>query len=129
MCGFSGEVRRDGTGADVAAVARLTATAADCGPDGAGIWSAGPVALGHRRLKVVDLSENAAQPMHDLHLGLTLVVNGMIYNYRELPAELAAADSRFFSIGDSEVVGCEFERARSADGTPRPRRRASSVTP
>jgi asparagine synthase (glutamine-hydrolysing) len=104
VCGLSGEVRRDGRPGDVTAVSRMTATMADRGPDGVGVWSAGGVALGHRRLKVVDLTEHAAQPMHEPHLGLTLVFNGMIYNYRELRAELEGLGHRFFSTGDSEVV-------------------------
>jgi asparagine synthase (glutamine-hydrolysing) len=82
----------------------MTATMADRGPDGVGVWAAGPVALGHRRLKVVDLSECAQQPMHDAHLGLTIVFNGMIYNYRELRVELEGHGHRFFSHGDTEVV-------------------------
>jgi asparagine synthase (glutamine-hydrolysing) len=104
VCGLSGEIRRDGRHADVDAVARMTATMADRGPDGVGAWAAGPVALGHRRLKVVDLSECAQQPMHDPYLGITLVFNGMVYNYRELRAELEGHGHRFFSSGDSEVV-------------------------
>jgi asparagine synthase (glutamine-hydrolysing) len=104
VCGLSGEVRRDGRPADVAAVERMTATMADRGPDGVGVWAAGGTALGHRRLKVVDLSECAMQPMHDPYLGLTVAFNGMIYNYRELRAELEARGHRFFSHGDTEVV-------------------------
>ena len=104
MCGLSGEVRRDGRPADVAAVERMTAVMADRGPDGVGVWAAGGTALGHRRLKVVDLSECAMQPMHDPYLGMTVAFNGMIYNYRELRAELEARGHRFFSHGDTEVV-------------------------
>lgn len=104
MCGLSGELRRDGRAASVDVVARMAATMADRGPDGVGVWSAGPVAFGHRRLKVIDLSECAHQPMHDPHLGLTLVFNGMVYNYRELRQELERHGHRFFSHGDSEVV-------------------------
>ncbi|MEX2290697.1 MAG: N-acetylglutaminylglutamine amidotransferase [Mycobacteriales bacterium] len=104
MCGLSGEVRRDGRAADVAAVARMSATMQDRGPDGSGVWSAGPIALGHRRLKVIDLSEHAAQPMVDAQLGLTAVFNGMIYNYPQLRAELAGLGHRFFSHSDTEVV-------------------------
>ena len=51
----------------------------------------GPVALGHRRLKIIDLSERGAQPMVDTELGLAMVFNGCIYNYRELRDELRAA--------------------------------------
>jgi asparagine synthase (glutamine-hydrolysing) len=104
VCGLSGEVRRDGRAADVAAVARMTGTMHDRGPDGSGVWSAGPVALGHRRLKVVDLTEHAAQPMVDSVLGLTGVFNGMIYNYPDLRAELEGLGHRFFSHGDTEVI-------------------------
>lgn len=104
MCGLSGEVRRDGRAADVAAVARMSQTMGDRGPDGSGVWSAGPVALAHRRLKVVDLSEHAAQPMVDAQLGLTAVFNGMIYNYAQLRHELEGHGHTFFSHGDTEVI-------------------------
>jgi asparagine synthase (glutamine-hydrolysing) len=104
VCGLSGELRRDGRAADVAAVARMTGTMHDRGPDGSGVWSAGPIALGHRRLKVVDLTEHAAQPMVDSVLGLTGVFNGMIYNYPDLRAELEGLGHRFFSHGDTEVI-------------------------
>ena len=104
MCGFSGEVRRDGRPADVGAVARMTATMHDRGPDGSGVWAAGRVALGHRRLKIVDLSEHAAQPMVDAELGLTIAFNGMVYNYPDLRRELVGEGYRFFSTSDTEVV-------------------------
>jgi asparagine synthase (glutamine-hydrolysing) len=104
VCGLSGEVRRDGKAADVAAVARMSETMCDRGPDGSGVWSAGRVALGHRRLKVVDLSEHAAQPMVDAQLGLSGVFNGMIYNYPQLRAELEGLGHSFFSHGDTEVI-------------------------
>ena len=45
------------------------------GPDGSGVWAQGPVALAHRRLKIIDLSDHAAQPMTDPELGLTVVFN------------------------------------------------------
>lgn len=104
MCGFSGEVRFDGGWADERAVARMSECLHARGPDGAGLYAQGPVAFGHRRLKVIDLSEQAAQPMVDSELGLTLVFNGCIYNYPQLRDELAAAGYRFFSSGDSEVL-------------------------
>ena len=104
MCGFSGELRTDGAPADVGAVAAMAATMQRRGPDAAGSWAQGPVALSHRRLKIVDLSERAAQPMVDPDLGITIAFNGMIYNYPELRAELEAKGFRFFSSGDTEVV-------------------------
>ena len=72
MCGFSGELDLARRAADAVAVARMTDTMADRGPDGAGLWAQGPVALGHRRLKVIDLSERAAQPMVDAEAGLLI---------------------------------------------------------
>ncbi|CAN5720845.1 N-acetylglutaminylglutamine amidotransferase [soil metagenome] len=104
MCGFSGEVRLDGGAADPRAVDAMAATLACRGPDGSGLWAQGRVALGHRRLKIIDLSEHAGQPMVDAELGLAIAFNGCIYNYRELRRELSAAGYHFFSTGDTEVL-------------------------
>ncbi|MER5455344.1 MULTISPECIES: N-acetylglutaminylglutamine amidotransferase [unclassified Micromonospora] len=104
MCGLAGEFRRDASRADVGTVERMAATMCDRGPDGGGVWAQGPVALGHRRLKIIDLSAASGQPIVDSAAGLTGVFNGCIYNYRELRAELAAKGHHFFSSGDSEVV-------------------------
>ncbi|MEU1835558.1 N-acetylglutaminylglutamine amidotransferase [Micromonospora chersina] len=104
MCGLAGEFRRDGSRADVSAVERMAATMSDRGPDDSGVWSQGPTALGHRRLKIIDLSAASGQPLVDPAAGLTGVFNGCIYNYRELREELQARGHRFFSAGDSEVV-------------------------
>ncbi|PMR58928.1 MULTISPECIES: N-acetylglutaminylglutamine amidotransferase [Micromonospora] len=104
MCGLAGEFRTDATRADVIAVERMAATMCDRGPDGSGVWSNGPVALGHRRLKIIDLSAASGQPIVDSTTGLSAVFNGCIYNYRELRAELSAKGHQFFSTGDSEVV-------------------------
>ncbi|MCP1651635.1 asparagine synthase (glutamine-hydrolyzing) [Pseudomonas nitroreducens] len=62
------------------------------------------MALGHRRLKIMDLAEASGQPMIDTSLGLSLVFNGAIYNYPELRGELEALGYRFFSGGDTEVL-------------------------
>ncbi len=104
MCGISGEVTFDGTPADIAAVSRMSGTLAPRGPDGSGVWAQGRVALGHRRLSIIDLSACGAQPMTDPELGLTVVFNGCIYNYRDLRRELEAAGHRFFSTSDTEVL-------------------------
>ncbi|MFJ9342077.1 N-acetylglutaminylglutamine amidotransferase [Streptomyces sp. NPDC101733] len=103
MCGLSGEVRFDGRRPDVAAVERMTDAMEQRGPDGRGIWSQGAVALGHRRLKIIDLSEYGAQPMTDVRSGVTAVFNGCIYNYRELRTRLEGLGHRFFSGSDTEV--------------------------
>jgi asparagine synthase (glutamine-hydrolysing) len=103
VCGFAGEraLRRP---ADVEAVTRMTATMSRRGPDGVGMWAHDRVALGHRRLKVIDLSSAGDQPMTDPELGLTVAFNGCIYNHRELRAELEAEGHRFFSTSDTEVI-------------------------
>jgi asparagine synthase (glutamine-hydrolysing) len=104
VCGFAGELRRGGL-ADVSAVAAMTETMVPRGPDGAGLWHHGQVAMGHRRLKIIDLTETASQPMVDPHLGLSIVFNGCIYNHHELRRELEAKGRRFFSHGsDTEVI-------------------------
>ncbi|MGR6918265.1 N-acetylglutaminylglutamine amidotransferase [[Actinomadura] parvosata] len=110
MCGLSGEVRFDGAPADIGAVGRMTEAMHERGPDGCGLWSQGPVALGHRRLKIIDLSEKAAQPMVDGELGLAVVFNGCLYNYGELREELRGAGYRFFSTSDTEVLVKAFHR-------------------
>ena len=104
MCGIAGEIRADGAAADAAAVNRMLTGMGARGPDGEGLVVRGNLALGHRRLKIIDLSEAARQPMEDAQLGLTIVYNGAIYNYPELRAELEADGYRFFSTGDTEVI-------------------------
>jgi asparagine synthase (glutamine-hydrolysing) len=104
MCGIAGEVRFDGSVADAAAVATMMRSQERRGPDSCGQLMRGRVGLGHQRLKIIDLSLHSSQPMADPELGLDLVFNGCIYNYRELRAELADKGYRFFSTGDSEVI-------------------------
>ncbi|MGG2396414.1 N-acetylglutaminylglutamine amidotransferase [Pseudomonas sp. SH1-B] len=104
MCGIAGELRFDRRPADLAAVERITHHLAPRGPDAHGFHSQGPIALGHRRLKIMDLAEASGQPMIDSDLGLSMVFNGAIYNYPELRTELEALGYRFFSGGDTEVL-------------------------
>ncbi|HEY0813794.1 MAG TPA: N-acetylglutaminylglutamine amidotransferase [Pseudonocardia sp.] len=110
MCGIAGEIRLDGGAPDVAAVARITDAMHRRGPDGSGVHALGSIALGHRRLKIIDLSERGGQPMVDSELGLSAVFNGCIYNYRELRAELEGVGYRFFSSSDTEVILKAFHR-------------------
>ena len=110
MCGATGEVRLDGRVPDVAAVSAMAGVMARRGPDAAGTWSQGRVALGHRRLRIIDLTEAGAQPMVDADLGLTIAWNGCIYNYKELRRELAGQGYRFFSHSDTEVLLKAYHR-------------------
>jgi len=104
MCGICGELRFDNQAPDLDAIARMTAKLLRRGPDSGGSFSDGPLAFGHRRLAVIDLSASAEQPMTDNALRLALVFNGTIYNYLELRAELVELGYEFFSEGDSEVI-------------------------
>jgi asparagine synthase (glutamine-hydrolysing) len=103
VCGFAGELTVSGP-ADRAAVERMAATMDNRGPDGAGAWATGSVAMAHRRLKIIDLSATGDQPMVDADLGLTIVFNGCIYNHRELRGQLEREGYRFFSTSDTEVI-------------------------
>ena len=104
MCGICGEIRFDGTTPDVGAVQAMSGQMIARGPDAAGIFAQGNVALGHRRLSILDLKATGQQPMIDPELGLAVVFNGCIYNFRELRQELMEKGYRFFSTGDSEVI-------------------------
>ncbi|MBU2109220.1 MAG: N-acetylglutaminylglutamine amidotransferase [Alphaproteobacteria bacterium] len=104
MCGICGEVTFDGSTPSVLAISRMSDTLAPRGPDDSGIVSYGNAGFGHRRLRIIDLSEKARQPMVDGMLGLTIAFNGCIYNYPELRRELEAAGYSFFSNGDTEVI-------------------------
>jgi asparagine synthase (glutamine-hydrolysing) len=104
MCGICGEIRFDDRPIDVQALGRMTDAMASRGPDGAGMVVRDRVALGHRRLRIIDLSDCAQQPMVDAQLGLSIAFNGAIYNYRELRAELEQKGYQFFSHGDTEVI-------------------------
>ncbi|WP_280993848.1 N-acetylglutaminylglutamine amidotransferase [Ochrobactrum sp. 19YEA23] len=104
MCGICGEVRFDGGTPSVSAVSKMADVLSPRGPDASGIVIRGNIGFGHRRLRILDLSEKSQQPMIDADLGLTLVFNGCIYNFRELRTELEAKGYHFFSDGDTEVI-------------------------
>jgi len=110
MCGIGGELRFDGRAAGGDAVRAMLPCLESRGPDGEGFWQRGPVAFGHRRLKIIDLSEAGQQPMTDEELGLSLVFNGCIYNYRQLREELRGYGYRFFSTSDTEVILKAYHR-------------------
>lgn len=104
MCGIAGEVVTDEADQpDLGAVRRMTRSLWSRGPDGTGHWCEGRVALGHRRLSIIDLSDAGTQPMVDDELGLAVAFNGCIYNYEELREELSGR-YRFRSTSDTEVI-------------------------
>jgi asparagine synthase (glutamine-hydrolysing) len=108
MCGIAG-IFAYGTSAPAVFSGELLAireAMGSRGPDGAGLWtsSGGRVALAHRRLSLLDLSEAGAQPMANEDGSLQIVFNGEIYNYRELRRELESKGFRFRSSADTEVL-------------------------
>ena len=78
------------------------------GPDGFGIWQEGGVTLGHRRLSILDLSENGRQPMSYADGRYQITFNGEIYNFIEIRNELMAKGYRFKSDTDTEVIAAAF---------------------
>ena len=95
MCGICGEIRFDGSLPDIESLQVMSEVLVPRGPDAGGLFHANHIAVAHRRLKIIDLSEHAQQPMLDNELGLGIVFNGCIYNYRELRAGLRALGHDF----------------------------------
>ena len=116
MCGIAGIFEKTAPRADEAAIRAMTDAVAHRGPDGSGTFLHGRLALGHRRLAIIDLGESGHQPMHygdgalTGHGALTLVFNGEIYNYLELKSELERAGYAFRSRTDSEVILAAYAR-------------------
>jgi asparagine synthase (glutamine-hydrolysing) len=110
MCGFGGEIRFDGRAPDEESVRKMSPCLDPRGPDGHGFWSNERAAFVHHRLKIRDLSDAGTQPMTDTELGLTLVFNGCIYNYKQLRDELRDAGYTFVSTSDTEVIIKAFHR-------------------
>lgn len=114
MCGICGVVRTDpgALDADLAPqAARMAAVLGHRGPDAQGSWAAPDVALCHRRLKIVDLSDAANQPMRAADDRLVLLLNGEIYDYRELRARHRLDDVHpFRTRSDTEVVLALYRR-------------------
>ena len=106
MCGIAGYV---GPWAP-ALVEAMTEAIAHRGPDGSGMWSDDGVALGHRRLSIIDLTDAAAQPMHTPDGRFAIIYNGEIYNYRDLRAELEQGGIVFRTGSDTEVLLHLFAR-------------------
>src|ERR1043166_8519149 len=105
MCGIAGYVRSAGLH-DPVILETMVAEIRHRGPEGDGFWTdpAVGVALGHRRLKILDLTEAAHQPMVSADGKTVLTFNGEIYNYRSLRDELVATGANFTSTGDTAVL-------------------------
>ena len=93
MCGIVGQVRPRGTPVAAGLPERMCALLEHRGPDARGIHRDGNVALGIQRLRVIDL-DTGDQPIYNEDRSVAVVLNGEIYNYRELRAELRRAVTR-----------------------------------
>lgn len=105
MCGIVGRVDLRGN-VNSTLVEQSRDRLAHRGPDDAGIWISpcGRVALGHRRLSILDLSVSGHQPMVSACGRYVIAFNGEVYNYVELRTELETLGHRFIGSGDTEVV-------------------------
>ena len=105
MCGICGTIAIEGA-LDPrirAAITPMTAALAHRGPDGAGHHAGDAIALGHRRLAIIDRAAGA-QPMANADLSRWIVFNGEIYNHRALRTRLIALGHTFRTVSDTEVI-------------------------
>lgn len=105
MCGICGKLSLNGTRppADRELLQKMMDTIRHRGPDDEGMYFSGPVALGHKRLKIIDL-KTGKQPISNEDGTVWIVYNGEIYNYKELRSELLAQGHRFQTATDTEVI-------------------------
>jgi len=109
MCGLTGVYSLQPSTAELSRkIGVMNAALAHRGPDDEGIWHEGGIALGHRRLSIIDLSAAGHQPMHSADGRYVLVFNGEIYNFRSLRAQLGEYPYR--SRSDSEVLLAAYAR-------------------
>ncbi|MEC9260648.1 MAG: asparagine synthetase B, partial [Pseudomonadota bacterium] len=104
MCGIAGFINLNGQTAEPPQIQAMTDALVHRGPDGEGHWLERNVAMGHRRLAIIDLSDSAHQPMVSVEHRYVLSYNGEVYNYRELRKELEVMGYWFSSDSDTEVV-------------------------
>ncbi len=104
MCGIAGYFHFDPERpADAGVIRRMTDVLSHRGPDGEGFHVNGPLALGHRRLSIIDL-QSGDQPIYNDDRSAVIILNGEIYNYIELRDELTALGHRFHTTSDTEVA-------------------------
>jgi asparagine synthase (glutamine-hydrolysing) len=109
MCGIAGQFCFDGGAPDRDLLERMSGQLIHRGPDGAGTEIRGSTGLVHRRLAIIDLSDDGLQPMTSEDKTLWLVFNGEIYNYIELREELIGKGHHFQSQSDTEVILHAYE--------------------
>ncbi len=109
MCGITGIINKKAVAVDAVELRRMNDLIAHRGPDGEGFYSEGSVGFGHRRLAIIDLSQDGHQPMH--YLGnYTITFNGEIYNYIEVRQTLIEFGYKFKSKSDTEVILAAYDK-------------------
>jgi len=104
MCGIAGIFNIGGTPTSLSTIKAMTTKIAHRGPDGEGFYVEENIALGHRRLAILDTSDKGSQPMESKNGEWVVVFNGCIYNYLELKSQLKSKGHSFISTTDTEVI-------------------------
>ncbi|MBL0343205.1 MAG: asparagine synthase (glutamine-hydrolyzing) [Bacteroidetes bacterium] len=108
MCGIAGIINLSGETVNRVDIEKMTSLVQHRGPDGSGIYCENNIALGHRRLSIIDLSEAGAQPMK-YNSKYVIVFNGEIYNYIEIRTELQKKGYVFNTSSDTEVILAAYD--------------------
>src|SRR5947209_8539733 len=103
MCGIAGFISEGSNDVDRALLSQMCDRIAHRGPDAFGYYQQGSVALGHRRLSIIDVG-GGKQPLGNEDGSVQIVFNGEIYNYLELRADLVRKGHRFATDSDTEVL-------------------------
>ncbi len=109
MCGIAGYMRFDSLPADQAVIKKMTDALAHRGPNAEGFFVKNSIALGHRRLSIIDLSETANQPFVDASGYLRVTFNGELYNFKEVKATFPS--HLFRTNSDTEVLAEAYARS------------------
>ncbi|MCY7363098.1 MAG: hypothetical protein LH629_13695 [Ignavibacteria bacterium] len=115
MCGINGILYFNSFNSDKPVdffesnISKMNTEIAHRGPDGEGMFINYPVCFGHRRLSIIDLSENGAQPMFNEDRSVVIIFNGEIYNYKELILGLKSKGHIFKTKSDTEVIIKSYE--------------------
>ena len=105
MCGICGKIYFDSARqVDGAVISSMSSVLQHRGPDDHGVFVAGPIGLGHRRLSIIDTSTSGHQPMSNEDGSIWIVFNGEVYNFAELRRELERKGHRFTSHTDTETI-------------------------
>ena len=122
MCGITGFIQSGGAVRDLSELCgRMTDAIAHRGPDAYGVWvdPQYPLALGHRRLSIIDLSEAGAQPMLSATGRYVLSFNGEIYNFGRLRKDLSDSHYPYKGHSDTEVILAAVEHLGSREAISR----------